>query len=214
MACYVQFGCGQTCPDGWLNYDSSPRLRLERVPGIGRLWKARHGQIFPDNVRFGDIVAGLPVGTGDADGVFCSHVLEHLASDEVDVALAEAYRMLRKGGCFRLVVPDLLWRSERYVQAARAGDPDAADRFLLSSVFGRRGGIKTLQDLLGTAFGHSAHLWMFDEASLTKRLTNVGFVRIRRCELDDGADPMFSSVEDSSRFFDEGERELALEAFK
>lgn len=32
---FVQYGCGLAAPDGWINFDASPRLRFERLPGAG-----------------------------------------------------------------------------------------------------------------------------------------------------------------------------------
>jgi hypothetical protein len=37
---------------------------------------------------------------------------------------------------------------------------------------------------------------------------------VRRCEFGDAADPMFAMVEDRARFFEDGERELAIEAIR
>ena len=30
----VQFGCGFSAPEGWINYDSSPTLRFEKLPTL------------------------------------------------------------------------------------------------------------------------------------------------------------------------------------
>lgn len=29
---YVRYGCGIAAPEGWINFNSSPRLRFERMP--------------------------------------------------------------------------------------------------------------------------------------------------------------------------------------
>ena len=35
---YIQYGAGpSSCPEGWLSFDASPTLRLQRLPLIGRL---------------------------------------------------------------------------------------------------------------------------------------------------------------------------------
>ena len=104
---YVQYGCGLSAPEGWLNYDASPRLRLERNFLAGPVVAKVFGRLFPPGTQFGDVVAGLPVASGAVDGVYCSHILEHLASEDVDYALVETMRILKPGGVFRLVVPDL-----------------------------------------------------------------------------------------------------------
>ena len=103
---YIQYGCGFSAPEGWLNFDASPTLRFERLPLIGKLY-TRNARRFPENVRYGDITRGLPIPEESCAGIYASHVLEHLALDDFDRALANTYRYLRTGGTFRLVVPDL-----------------------------------------------------------------------------------------------------------
>jgi hypothetical protein len=63
-------------------------------------------------------------------------------------------------------------------------------------------------------FGHSAHLWMWDEASISNALASIGFTRIPRCEFGNAGDAMFRLVEEESRFHDQGVRALAMEARK
>jgi hypothetical protein len=58
-----------------LNFDASITLRMERLPVVGRFVK-KNSQRFPDGVAFGDIVKGLPLPDGSADGIYASHVLE------------------------------------------------------------------------------------------------------------------------------------------
>jgi SAM-dependent methyltransferase len=209
---HVQYGCGICAPAEWLNFDASPRLRLERIPGVRGILSWTIGLLFPPNVRFGDIVPGLPIPDKSANGVYCSHVLEHLARNDLAPALRNTLRILRPGGIFRLVVPDLHWRALRYVAAAASGKHSAAEQFMSATGLGRGGRPKDLATLARNYFGHSAHLWMYDFASLRSQLEDAGFVAIRRCELGDAKDRMFDLVEDRGRFFHEGERELAIEA--
>src|SRR5437764_12318320 len=103
---YVQFGCGHCAPPGWLHFDASPTLRLERLPLVGRLVRRNAGR-FPAAVRYGDIVRGLPLPDGSCAGLYGSHVLEHLALADLRAALANCHRLLRPGGVLRVVVPDL-----------------------------------------------------------------------------------------------------------
>ena len=132
---YVQYGCGHSAPNGWLNFDASITLRVERLPVVGRFVK-KNSQRFPDGVAFGDIVKGLPLPDGSADGVYASHVLEHLSRASLLIALRNTYRILRPNGIFRLIVPDLEARARRYVTEAESGRPDANDRLLRSSYLG------------------------------------------------------------------------------
>jgi SAM-dependent methyltransferase len=209
---YVQYGCGLCAPEGWLNFDASPRLRIERVPGLRTVLHATVGILFPPAARMGDIVRGLPVPGGTARGVYCSHVLEHLPRDEVPVALRNTLRLLQPGGIFRLVVPDLEWRAKRYLSDAAKADPLAADGFFQRSNLGTRRRPRTPIAALASLFGNSAHLWMYDFAALAFMLDKAGFSSIRRCAIGDSGDPMFAQVEEADRFTEAGESELAIEA--
>jgi predicted SAM-dependent methyltransferase len=210
---YVQYGCGASAPDGWINFDASPRLRLERLPLLGTLLCSAAGRVFPTNVVVGDIVRGLPITDGAARGVYCSHVLEHLARDDVPTALRNTLKMLAPGGRFRLVVPDLQWRAERYLDAARNADPTAADALMEACRLGVRAKDMHVMAVARRHLGHGSHLWMYDFAALRSLLEAAGFAGVRRCEAGDSGDPWFDVVEDRDRFFDSDQRELAIEAF-
>ena len=209
---YVHYGCGLCAPDGWCNFDASPRLKLERLFGLRTLIEKTVGLTFPANATPGDIVRGLPVAGASARAVYCSHVLEHLPRGDVPGALRNTLKVLEPGGLFRLAVPDMHWRAARYVSAAALGDPAAADAFMDGCLMGTREKPRTLMSLVRHQFGKSAHLWMYDFASLKALLEQAGFTGVRRCEIGDSDDPMFALVEDAGRFFESGERELAIEA--
>lgn len=206
----VQYGCGLSAPDGWVNFDSSPRLRFERMPIIASATRLAGAQLFPNNVRFGDIVAGLPIPDASADRVYASHVLEHLARQDVPRALANTLRVLKPGGIFRMIVPDLAWRARRYVESA--GKPNAADLFIESCLIGDETRPRSPVAHLRAAFGNNGHSWMYDEDGMRALLSAAGFVDIRRCTFNDSADPRFAEVEEHGRFVDAGMPELALEA--
>ena len=209
---YVQYGCGLCAAARWVNFDASPRLRLERVPGLRAVFSATVGHLFPANVMPGNIVRGLPVGQRAARGVYCSHVLEHLPREDIPAALRNTLKILMPGGMFRLVVPDLRWRAAQYLSSSDRGDSAAADTFVDACLFGTRAAPKGLVAFMRNYLGHSAHLWMYDFAALKTLLENAGFTGVRRCEFGDSNDPMFALVEDEQRFCDKGERELAIEA--
>jgi hypothetical protein len=211
---YIHYGCGLCAPDGWRNFDASPRLRLERVFGLRKLIEGSVGLLFPANARPGDIVQGLPVAEGRASGVYCSHVLEHLPRDDVPRALDNTLRMLRVGGLFRLVLPDLQWRAAQYAEAAERGDPGAADALIEACLLGTRKAPRGLVSRTRSQLGRNAHLWMYDFAAIKMLLERAGFAAIRRCQIGDCQDPMFALVEEADRFSEGGEAELALEAVR
>jgi SAM-dependent methyltransferase len=203
---YVQYGCGWSAPKEWINFDASLTLRWERIPILGRYTK--NPRRYPENVRPGDIVKGLPVPDESCQGVYASHVLEHLTLQEFHEALQNTYRILQKGRIFRLVVPDLERSAREYIARLDQGNPNASAFFLRETTLGyerrERGLIGFARKLLNT----SAHLWMWDEGSMTQALREHGFLQIRRCRFGDCEDSMFSLVEERGRF----ENAVAIEA--
>lgn len=216
---YVQFGCGFSPGDGWQNFDSSPTLRIERIPVLGPILSATfsgNSSRFPRSVRYGDIVEGLPFSDGTVRGCYASHVLEHLSLSDFHRAVANTFRMLQPGGIFRIIVPDLHERARRYVESYDLKRPDAAATFLRTSHLGYEERPKHPIQYLRHLIGGSMHLWMWDEHSISAELKKLGFVNIRRCQFGDSSDAMFSKVEDKGRFFDENQKisECAIEAQK
>ena len=212
---YVQYGCGFSAPEGWLNFDSSPTLRAEKLPLLG-VFLSKNSSRFPSNVRSGDIVRGLPVKQDSANGVYASHVLEHLARSDFVSALKNTYRIMRPGGIFRLIVPDLEARTKIYLSKLGAGEFQANDWFMGATVLGLEHRPRTLMGKISRFAGGSAHLWMWDFPSMEAALSQAGFVSIRRCCLGDSDDPMFSRVESADRFTDiaNGIPELAVQCSK
>jgi predicted SAM-dependent methyltransferase len=193
---YVQYGCGFNAPPGWTNFDASPTLRFERIPVLGRLY-TKNASRFPSNVRYGDIVSGLPLQTDACAGIYCSHILEHLAREDAARALRNTYRYLRPGGTFRLVLPDLEQLARDYLAK---GTATAAHQFMESACLGQTRRPRRLLDLLRVWLSNNSHLWMWDEKSLTSALEQAGFIDVRRCAFGDAKDERFEEVEQEDRF--------------
>lgn len=199
---YVQYGCGEIAPEEWMNFDASPTLRIQKTPFIGKLLKKRLNTVFPENVLYGDIIKGLPVPDNYCDGLFCSHTLEHLSLNDFRKALKNSYRILKEGGLFRIVMPDLESYARKYLAEVDKGNAEAAFIFFEMSRMGVKERPKGIKGIAASVFGNSGHLWLWDEASLKKELAAAGFKHIRRCDFDDSADPLFKKVEIVWRFKD------------
>ena len=192
----VQYGCGFSSAPAWRNFDGSPTLRFERIPLLGRL-SSKNERRFPANVEYGDIVRGLPVPDDSCELVYCSHVLEHLALEDLRTALRNTHRILRKGGIFRLVLPDLEQLVNDYVH-----DPSeqAAISFVRNTALGRERRGHSLKAFLLEWLGSGQHLWMWDYRSMARELRDAGFSGIRRAAFGDSADPAFAEVEEEQRW--------------
>ena len=207
---YVQYGCGTNAPKEWANFDASPSLRIQKTPIINVLLRKFQHINFPKNVLFGDIVKGLPIKYNSCIGVYCSHVLEHLAFEDCFSALQNTYNILKPEGLFRLVMPDLQNLINVYGKQKESGDYNAATYFMSVSQIGTESRPRGIRAIIESTFGNRKHLWLWDNESIIFELHKIGFKDIRKCDFGDSSDKMFKLVEDSKRF----ETAIALEMTK
>ena len=193
----VHWGCGLCAPESWVNFDCSLTIALQRVPVFGRVFKQNPFPRFPSNVKRGNIVRGLPLSSACADLVYCSHALEHLALDEFRMALKETYRLLKAGGYFRLVVPDLQRIAKEYLESE---SDRASHGFMKSSDLGLEKKDRRFRGRVRAALGASQHLWMWDYKSMRYELERAGFCEIRRASFGDSGIAAFEDVEAEDRW--------------
>jgi hypothetical protein len=206
MNYYVQFGCGLSAPQGWLNFDASPSLLVSKIPFINKLLASKIPP-FPKNVKFGNIIKGLPVENSSCRGLYASHILEHLSLTDFRTALINSYNLLQPGGVFRIIVPDLEYIINSYTTKQ---SELRSFEFMAEAHLGLEIRPRGLKGLLNSFFGNSLHLWMWDFASLNLELQQAGFVNVRRCVFNDCIDAKFIEVESKRRF----ENALAVECWK
>jgi hypothetical protein len=199
MSLYVQYGCGLSAPKEWTNFDVSPTLRMQKIPVLGSLFKGS-GPQWPANVKYGDIIKGLPIADNSCEGLYCSHTLEHLSLTDFRVALKNSYKVLKKGGIFRCVVPDIESMARSYINSLEKGNTTASINFINNTLMGVEQRKRGLKGLISSYYGNSHHLWMWDHQSLGEELKKAGFVEVRNAKFNDSEDAMFKLVEDASRF--------------
>lgn len=205
---YLQFGCGSSNPESFLNYDSSFNLYLQRS-FFRFFWS--HKVKYPDDVMFGDVVKGLPVAPGSIKGIYSSHVLEHLSYSDCQKAIKNSFTYLEKGGIFRCVLPNLEAQIQSYLSMKQRNDKDAANKFMRFTFLGYEDRPNTLRSLMRWYLATDRHFWMWDYDSLSTELLKAGFTSVKRSAYNMSADPVFNTAEDPSRFeFDA----LCIEAVK
>ena len=104
----LNIGCGgHPFPAPWVNIDRS----------LGSRGFPCHHDIIAD-------MRDLPFNDGEVDAVYAGHVLEHIEYDECPAAVAEIRRVLKPGGRFALVGPDMdraVGEYEEYAQCIWPG---------------------------------------------------------------------------------------------
>lgn len=189
----INIGCG---PNGQLpgfdNLDNSPSALVAKVPYLKRLLRLM-GVISEEqytanwsNVIRCDASRRLPYANESVDKIYSSHFLEHIPEDRGRKVLRECYRVLRKGGVMRLVVPDLTWHARRYIEGTELilAKGDAADERSVHDKF--------LWTVYGAYLGQkrygAEHCYMYDFPTLVSILKEVGFVAVHKYDYQVGKD--------------------------
>jgi len=148
-------------------------------------------------VHYGDIVKGLPIAPESCAAIYCSHILEHLALDQLRRALVNTCGYLKHGGVFRCVLPDL----ERLVSDYSSSQEELrAMRFMEQSHLGYQSRPSGIPGFVREWLGNSRHLWMWDYHSLVVELKTAGFAMIRRAHFGDSDFACFEAIEDNERW--------------
>lgn len=128
-----------------------------------------------DKTHSPDIVASMvDLGSiGEFGIVLCSHALEHLHPEEVEMALNEFYRVIKKGGAVIIFVPNLegIKATNEVVYESTAGPITGLDMIY--------GLTKMTKDN-----HYMRHLTGFVGATLSGYLTKVGFNKVTIKRLD------------------------------
>jgi predicted SAM-dependent methyltransferase len=189
----IHIGCGYIVGKSWKNYDVTPTARFEKIPILSKIIKINQYK-FPKEVIYGDITKKTLCAPNEADNIFCSHTLEHMAFEEMKAALSNIYTMLKPGGCFRLIVPSLEAKVKKYIK------DNNANKFIEDIGMGERSKPKKIFNKIRYLFGNSRHLWMYDYKSMSKELEDKNFKDISMCKFGDSNIKVFEEVEEKERF--------------
>lgn len=178
----INVGCGLNAPEGWLNVDRSPNLVLDRVRPVKVLLRRlgvlseAHMAAWPRNIVRLDVRKGLPYPDGSFEGVYSSHMLEHLYFDQAQAVLREFRRVLRPGGIVRLALPDATRLARDLLEAV--DDPEAGLSFNDGLAAHPLEAPGRAHRLLAPFVGN-VHRWQPVPALVIHMLTDAGFVGAR-----------------------------------
>ncbi|HEY2145644.1 MAG TPA: methyltransferase domain-containing protein [Steroidobacteraceae bacterium] len=152
----VHLGCGNALLPGWINLDCYPPPRTKGI-----------------DILTTDMRRELPIASGSVMAVFSEHFLEHLSIETVrSTLLPEVFRILAPSGRVRIGVPDGEYFIDQYV-SYRAGSRDP--------LFDQQSAGKTPMTMLNEIAHGFGHRFVYDFSTLSKLLTETGFVNVRRC---------------------------------
>jgi len=196
----INFGCGTTRIERWINVDKDlrHRLLLTRIPGFFHLLSLLRtvGLLLEDEykaykrsrfvpIRYGDVRKKLRFKDNSVDYIYNSHLLEHLFPDEGLHFLKECYRILKPGGLIRIVIPDLEGIARRYINGINnsGGSVESTEEFV--QVFCQKFSRKVPR-ILRYYKVIRGHHWLYDRISLSNYLTEIGYSSVRVCEFRKG----------------------------
>lgn len=196
----LNIGCGPGGQiEGYINIDNSPSILLGKFSAIKKaLWALRiidKSKFISDwsGVTRCDVSKGIHYSNNTVDKIYSSHLLEHLPRDKGVILIKECFRILKHGGVMRLVIPDLLFHAEQYVDVTRAlvarevlPNNRIAHDIFLNTIYGAY--------LNKRRYG-AEHYYMYDLPTLVSILKNSGFENIRKCEFKEGADEELASFD-------------------
>lgn len=103
------------------------------------------------------------------DGVFCEHVMEHFSLQDGERIARDVHRVLRSGGCFRIVVPDVELLLRRYFESPQ------------ELVVRRGNGAETPMEIVNLYFRQRyEHQFAYDWLTMEKMLLRAGFGSVHR----------------------------------
>jgi len=177
----LNLGCGAHIPDGWVNVDYALGARFVKLPFFSQVNKKL--KLFDMNwgksIYLHDLTKKFPWADSSIDVIYSSHTLEHFSKEEGRKFLGECYRVLRKDGIIRIVVPDLMHNVTEYVEGRIRAD-DFLE--LLGVLYGDSGGSEMKKKL--APFYKYPHKCMYDTPRLVTILDEIGFQASSRGAFD------------------------------
>jgi predicted SAM-dependent methyltransferase len=182
----LNLGCFNQPVDGWYNTDITPHIWLSRVRGAPLLFRSvglisaerlrEHRAGIYRKVHYLDITKRFPFAAESFEGVFCSHILEHIHRTFVPHVFSEVLRVLQPSGIFRVVVPSL----ELAIRSYQPASPDDCLNLIFEN---------------DHRLSKNIHKWMYTEESLAKIFLDAGFTAVTPQPYQSGRLPNIKTID-------------------
>ena len=209
---WLHLGCGLVAPTNWLNVDGSPQVIFARRPWLKRLllnsgvYPRRQAEIpWPSNILGLNLCEPLPFKDERFTAIYSSHTFEHLYRNDALSLVKECHRVLKSGGICRIVVPDLNFAIQKYIQNfSIEGINNAADQIMDELGFYPRSVKRGIVGLYYNLTSFHNHKWMYNAKSLKYLLSEGGFVKVTNPMPFEGQLPELDLIESPSRVMNGG----------
>lgn len=180
----LNLGCGGQVLDGWINVDYALGARLMKIP----FFRAINQRLrlfdldWNDKIFLHNLTKPFPWKSGSVDVTYSSHTLEHMSREEGRQFLSECFRVLRPGGVIRIIVPDLRWYVDDYINGKIKAEDflEKLDVLYLSSPNAFKSKM--------APFIQFPHKCMYDNERLVAVLQDIGFDASVRAPFDSEID--------------------------
>jgi predicted SAM-dependent methyltransferase len=180
----INLGCGLAVTTNWVNIDGSLNALFSSLPsilypviyhytGAKRYYSCEEYCDLMSNHVFlhHELTNGIPYNDYLIDYIYSSHFLEHLSKNKAQELLRESFRVLKKDGVIRLVVPDLQYAISLYAEGKK-------EEMLEQYFF--------VED---DDASFSRHRYMYDFKMLKSQLLEIGFIEVKQCDFKNGTVP-------------------------
>ena len=167
----LHIGCGTVYKEGWINIDNNSDYNIKKLDFMWDLSKA------------------LPFPENSVDFIYNEHFLEHLSVEQGGGLLKEFMRVLKPNAVVRIAMPDLEKVVKNYLNKNYLAE---------NQVWLKKYGldfIKTNAESINIDFRWWGHQWLYDWEELERRLREAGFVKIKKCKLNESEYPELQNLE-------------------
>lgn len=126
---------------------------------------------------FCDISQHIPLPDNHVDLIFSRGTMEHLKYAELINCLIENYRILKKGGAVRMLVPDFDLMIQKYLD--KKIEPTSDTEMARWDLYERAPINGVSETFVNSALYHD-HYYLHNYDTLSKALTKCGFVNIKK----------------------------------
>ena len=168
----LNLGCGSQVPEGWINVDYALGARVYKLPFFRTLnKKIRFFDLdWDENIVICNLKKQFPWDESSVDVIYTSHTLEHFSKEEGRDFLTKCYKVLKKEGIIRVVVPHLKYIVGKFISGELRADDFVKELGVL--YLPRNNPLKNKL----SPFIQFPHKCMYDTQTLIDVLNEIGFV--------------------------------------